>query len=419
MEWVKQPFIQNVTKKPACIVTNKYGNKTKISLESLRNEDEVEQRFKGKSYSMIWVNEGSKYKKRKTFDTLKRCFRKPHIKPEDHLLLIDTNPDLELGQESFWYQLFYGLDAMSEIPEELIPLRDSLRLIEFSVDDNLSLSEEDKAKLRADFAHDEDLMAAYYYGKWVTASTDALFYKVFRPHFHVIGEIETASNPEPEIIVPTENCFELITGLDPGGVNCSAHIVEKIIPDKVLYPQYGEKPVFNVLDELVIVGEDFDLEDFVEQMVKKMEHWENIIGKPGKILWRHWSDRSAFDMRIAFSQIFWHQAIYQYSGGKVSLMAAERGKGSVNQRIELFRKLLFEERIFINKNFCPYTIQMCKSIRKGTTAAGGIARGSPHKHCFDSLTYAISSECFDEIHKSAMRTMKGSKNESTLVSVAL
>src|SRR6267142_3553942 len=57
MEWARTPCIMNVTKKPYCKVTNRHGNTTMISLESLKNEDEVEGRFKGRVYSMIWINE--------------------------------------------------------------------------------------------------------------------------------------------------------------------------------------------------------------------------------------------------------------------------------------------------------------------------------------------------------------------------
>lgn len=433
MEWVKKPYIQNVTKKPACSVTNRFGNKTTICLESLRNEDEVEARFKGKRYSMIFVNELSKFTKRKTFDTLKQALRMLHLKEHEHIFLCDTNP-ADDGEQSWIWKLFYQFrnctdDELASLyphlpSDTLIPLRDSLNLIEFTIDDNLACSPEKKASLMADFAHDDDLLQRYFYGKWVAASEDALFFKVFRPKFHVVGQIEMPTIKEPEIIVPHENTTELITGLDPGGTNCSFHILEKLFPDKKLFPQYNGKPIFNVLDELVIVGEDFDLQDFIEEMVSKMNYWERLAGKEGKILWRHWSDRSVFDMRIPFSQNFWHQEIRYLSGGKIAVQAAERGKGSVGMRIDLFRKLLFEDRVFFNNNFCEKTIEMVKGIRKGTTVAGGIQRGTPHKHPFDSLTYALASECTDELSQSIMqqiRNMKkqGGDDSSSLVSVKI
>lgn len=427
MEWVKKPYIQNVTKKPACEVSNMYGNVTRFSLESLKNEDEVEARFKGKSYSMIWVNELSKFKRRKTFDTLKQCLRMPHLRYDQHLFLADTNPDLDLGEQSWIYKLWYEFRTGDKevwdrlypgvSPEILEPLRDSLKLIEFTVDDNLSLDDRRKKQLMADFAHDQDLLAAYFYGRWVTASSDALFFRVFRPDFHCIGELETATNPEPEMMIPEPNAFELVTGLDPGGTNCAASIIEKT------YRKEGDKivPVIKVLDELVVVDEDFNLNDFVEELVRRLDYWEDVLDRKRKTAWRHWSDRSAFDMKVPFSDRYWHQHIFQASGGRIALMAAERGKGSVKARIDLFRKLLYEDRIFISRTRCPNTIQMCKSLKRGTSQVAPIQKGSPHKHVFDSLTYAVASELYDELNREIMLNIRSRKQEAegTLVSIGL
>lgn len=446
MEWHRRPYTQSVTKKPACSVINRYGTVTRFSLESLKNEDEVEARFKGKAYSMIWVNELSKFKKRKTFDTLKLCLRMPHLNLQQHLFLADTNPDLDLGEQSWIYQLWYDFkDGGPEVwdriypgvdPVILEPLRDCLKRIEFTVDDNLSLDTLRKRQLMADFAHDQDLLAAYYYGKWVTASTDALFFKVFRPDIHVVGEIESATNPEPETLVPEPNCFELVMGIDPGGTNCAAAIMEKTYRKEDRYKKIlGEVaqtlvdgteevdvPVIKVLDELCVVDADFNLEDFVEELVRKLEYWEDLMERPGRVVWRHWSDRSAFDMKVPFSDRYWHQHIFQASGGKISLMAAERGKGSVKARIDLFRKLLFEQRIFFSRTNCPQSINMCKSLKAGKSMVAPIQKGSPHKHIFDAITYGVASELYDELNREIMmnlRKMRHSKNESTVVSIGV
>lgn len=439
MEWVSKPRIRGTTKKPFCEVSNKFGNKTTFSLESLKNEDEVEARFKGKGYSCIWINELSKFKKRKTFDTLKQQLRMPHLKDEDYLFLADTNPDLDLGAQSWIYNLWYEFrvadrDTLSRMypdtdPEIHAPLQRALKLIEFTVDDNLSLSEEKKAQLRSDFSSNPDLYDAYYLGKWVTASTDALFFKVFRPSFHVLGEIETASNPDPERLVPKETSIELVLGMDPGSTNCAAAIME--ITNEFVEPPSRENPtpkavpVIKVIDELVVVGQDFDLTDYVEELTIKMQYYEELLGRPGRILWHQWSDRSVFDMRVPFSDRFWHQHIYQASGGKISLQAAERGKGTVNARIEIFRKLLYDGRLFFSKTNCPNAIEMCQSLKRGKRIGELIARGSVHKHIFDAITYAISAELFDEMASESwtlmanLRRKKMDKNTPSFVNVPL
>lgn len=417
MKWEKKPHVMNVTKKPACSIVNKHGTISKISLQSLRLEDDVEEIFKSRSFSMIWVNELSKFKKRKTFDTLKQCLRMPHLKTNQHLFLADTNPDLDLGTGSPWYELWYGLASMGDdCPMDLRPLRDSLRVIEFTVDDNLSLSMEKKAQLRADFAHDPDLMAAYYWGKWVTASADALFYGVFKPNIHVVGDPDTPAIPNPEIMVPSEGCYELIGGLDPGARNCAAVILEKatLVRDK------REIPAFAWLDEHVVVGEDFSLEDWIEQLVTKMDFWEKVMKKPGKVIWRWWSDRSVFDTKIPFTEKYWHEFIYDLSGGRITCMAAERGRGSVGARVDFFRKLIWEERLRVSKNRCPHGIQMIQSIRRGRGRVI-IPTQSPWKHSFDSVTYPIVSECYDELQRSVIVNLRkqNETEESGLIQVAL
>lgn len=428
--WIRQPYFHNVTKKPGCEVTNRHGTKSRISLQSLKNEKEVENLFKSKAYSMIWINELSKFKTRKTFDTLKQCLRMPHLSTDQHLLLADTNPDIDIGVESWIYKLWYEFKSADQDEltrlfsgakiEDLIPLQKALKLIEFTVDDNLSLSDEKKAQLRADFSHNQDLFDAYYMGKWVTASDQALFFTVFRPEFHCVGETQTASNWNPEILVPSDACFELWSGHDPGATNYGWALgnTEMTKRNKIVNNEITtvEVPVIQVLDELVVVGEDFDLWDFVEQIVEKMVEWEKIIDRPGKVAWRNWSDRSAFDVRIPFSDRLWHQAIFEASGGRIVLMAAERGRGSVNARVDLWRKLLFDERAFISRSRCPHIIDMCKSIRRGT-GTNIIAKASRQKHIFDGLTYAVGSELYDELARSNRHMLRRAKTESTLVSV--
>lgn len=439
MKWVKEPGY-TVSKKPYAIVTNRHGTESRVSLASLRNEREVEDLFKSKVYSMIWINELSKWKSRKTFDTLKQCLRCAHLTPEQHIFLCDTNPDIDLGVQSWIYKLWYEFRTAtkeelpklvpSAEPEDLEPLQKALRLIEFTVDDNLSLSKSKKAQLRADFSHNQDLFRAYYLGEWVTASSDALFFTVFRPEFHIIGEDACKRNDwNPEILVPTSDCYELVSGHDPGATNY-AWSMGWVAKEQRLKLVDGKEilvdvPIIETLDELVVVGEDFDLWDFVAQIVDKMNDWEKIIGRPGKTVWRNWSDRSVFDTKVAFSERLWHQAIFEASGGKISLMAAERGPGSVRARVDLWRKLLFDERAYICRSRCPNIIAMCKALRRGKTMDDSartnvIAKGQKQKHIFDATMYWVGSELFDEMAQTninSLRNLRRARNESTLVSV--
>jgi hypothetical protein len=187
-----------------------------------------------------------------------------------------------------------------------------------------------------------------------------------------------------------------------------------------LVPKYDGKPIFKVLDELVVVGEDFNLYDVVERFVEKIDFWENQINRPGNVEWSHWADRFVFDAKVPFLDRLWATEIMIASGNRVPFLAAARGKGSVQVRIDLLRRLLFEERLFICQSKCPNVIDMIKSIRRGTTAAGGIQRGSKWKHVFDALTYWLASECADELVTTLMNNLrKPSEGQSTLIQATL
>jgi hypothetical protein len=449
MRWIKEPHSAANSKKPTCIINNRWGNQSKITLESLTNEDEVEYRFKSKEYSCIWVNELSKFTDRKTLDTLKFCFRMPHLKPWEHLLLCDTNP-AEEGKESYIFKMWYELanasdEQLAEIlpemdPKVLIPLRRSLKLIEFSVDDNLALSQEQKDNLLASLAHDPDLVERYWHGRWVTASTDALFYQVFRPHHHVIPEYDKPAG-EDEIMLPQQNCSALITGWDPGdSMNSACVIAEKCskVVDQITTEDGEtvdvERPLIKYLDEVVKVGASHNLEEFTLEVMRRMQFWEATLGLRGKTRWTHWSDRSVFERQATESQRYLAQVIYEASArailsgeilisGPIILEAADRSPGSLSGRIDLFKRLLFESRMLFSRRFCPKLIEAVKSIKRPNNWKPGsgilIQKGTRHKHPFDAASYLASSECHEEMNRAVMNEVRRArKSKGSLVTVA-
>jgi hypothetical protein len=268
---------------------------------------------------------------------------------------------------------------------------------------------------------------------------------VFREGVHVVGEKETPGNKDPEMLVPSDECSELITGWDPGGRNCAAVIAEKqMVKAGLLWPELfqngdakiidavpgmpgkhaaasmsadKEFPVFKFIDELILVAEDFRMEDFVEQFVAKMDFWEKLMGKTGRVAWRHWSDRSAFEATLMFADRYIYELIYEISDGRISLMSERGNRGAVSARVDLWRKLLWEQRVWFSAAKCPQLIQMNKSIKKGTTIGAVIQKGSPFKHAFDAPSYLQASEAFDELAKSIRVNIRRKRGENTLVSV--
>lgn len=432
MKWVRKPFIANPSKKPTCIVGNAHGTASKIQLDSLKNEKEVEARFKGKRYSMLYVPELSNFRFRKTFDIWGECLRMIHLPENQHLFLGDTNPSDE-GEESWIYKVWYEMrvksytdfvmlareNGLPVLPERAFDaFKRQLELIEFDISDNIWASQDRIDELVARYSHDQDLYDRYILGKWVQATADALFAEVFRPGRHVIGQIETPGTDDPMILIPDAECRNLIVGWDPGSsANSAATIIEKWIPFDPKTKRYLQ-PIYKCLDEVVITQENHTIDEFTLRVAERMRWWEEYMGV--KYSWTHWSDRSVFDMKEPKRNRYYHQLIAEASEGEIMLKAAERGPGTVQQKIDMMKRLLFENRIVFSNDLTPRAIKMCKSLKKGTTENQPIQKGSIHKHSFDSIMYPVSEESYEETGKKffEMLSRRNNNGESTIVAVS-
>lgn len=400
LRWHREPYISGATKKPMLSLVNSHGGVSRIQLDSMREgETQISKQFKGKMFSMVVVSEASNWvRDRKTFDMLIEVFRKPGLESRKHTLILDTNP-AEEGARHWIYQLFYEFRTQENLPENLKPLQDQLSLQEFFVNDNPYLSTTDIDLMLAQYAHNPDLYARYFEGKWVTATGDGVFSEVFKPTLHVLGGIETPTNPDPEILVPEDNCFELFTGWDPGVSNYAAIVLERF--QKLKPDGKGSESAFKVLDELVALGSNYTMGDFTADFLERIDYWEQHIGR--KVRWTHFSDRSVFDYRESISDRYQHQEVFARSNGRIQLQAVAKGKDSVRQRVDILRKLLFQDRIYFSNSRCPLMIESIQGLKKDRH--GPIVRGSRYKHAFDALTYAVSSLCFEEMDEAVRSAM--------------
>lgn len=432
---------QSSSKRPYMQVSNKWGGVSTIQLDSMPEEGEtaVAKRFKNKQFSMIyWIEVSDWVKNRKSFDVVTDALRGY----EDHflLMLLDTNP-AEEGEAHWCYQLFYEDrtatdEELEEVAiknnvsvESLKSHRDSLGLFEVMIHDNPYLSDKEKAELEAKYIHNQDLVDRYLRGKWTTASGDALFAENFIPELHVIGEEATIRNPNPDIMVPEENCSKLITGWDLGSVNHAACILEQVyrndtLPQRVQDP--GSEPkivqvsVFKVLDNVFCLNDhDMTIGDFTLKVMERMDYWEQIIGN--RVQWEHWSDRSAWDLKNAHSKRSDCQEVYLYSEGEINLKPAEKGDGTVRQRINITRRLLSQDRIFVSARYARYIWDCLQGLKKGKTENQPVQKHSRYKHGWDCLTYPIQMLCYDEIQRMAIGRHVAKRKESSgdgIVSVA-
>jgi PBSX family phage terminase large subunit len=391
MRITKGPKVDGSTRLHHLRLSNMYGGESEIQLRSLDFDGDIESVIKSARFSCFWFSELSNFKSRIVFDTTTERLRMPHLREDAHLWISDTNPADE--GEKFWaYKLFYTERLAEDHP--FPDYQKKFQVVSFDLSDNVWLTESERNEIFARYAHDEDRRNRYCYGKWTTRTEEGLFSDVFMGDTHVLGNASAFEEGDWEVILPTETCAALVTGWDIGtSKNHSAHIIERIGAP-------GDKnSVFNVLDEAVSVGVMITIEDFVEVMLERWEFWmkyirENCHDKAVEA--RHWSDTSAFNTFRAALGGFDHTVVAMASDGKFFLSGAPKSRGSVFKRVDLVRRLLFQNRLFVSAR-CTETIKMLGSLKAGKTKMEPVDRGTGMIHVFDSLSYALSSELVNEL----------------------
>jgi hypothetical protein len=397
MEWAPkgQPR-PSVSKKMVAAVTNMHGGVSKIELDSLDDERKVEDYYKSRYYTGIYWSEAGEFKQAKTFLTLFLALRGVGYTEDDFLMLLDANPPDE-GQDHFLFEYFYELRLSSNPDPERKAIQECLHCTEWTMEDNPYLSEAQKDAVKGAYATDPDLYDRYVRGMWKRAIRDSLFADLFKPAIHVSGGPKQAG--ENMILLPTENCAELITGHDAGGVNPVSYIIERVIFSQFYEDQKKEQKertisLFQYLDELAFIGEDISPAEFTKLMLEKMDYWEQELQRP--ITWWHYADASALNFKESIAQRTVADEMFAESDGRIQLIGVEKGRGSVALRIRLWRRLLSENRLIISGSKCPKLIEMCQCIRRGRTD-GTISTHSIFKHPFDAATYPLVRVCWDEL----------------------
>ena len=390
MRITKGPGIDGSTRLRYLWLSNRYGGNSEIQLRSLDFDLDVEPALKSGRFSMFWFSELSNFHDRIVFDASAERLRMPHLSDSAHCWQADTNPPDE-GTSSPWYKLFYEERLAENHPYP--DVQQKFGVVEFQLSDNLFLTESERNEIFARYAHDADRRDRYCFGKWTTSTEAGLFSEVFLADTHVLGKANTYDEDDWEVILPSETCSKMVTGWDIGtSKNHSAHILERIGGDGFA------GSIFHVLDEIVSVGTMLTVEDFTTLVDERIVFWEKYIREhchQQPVEWRHWADTSAFDTFRASLGCFDHMIVAVASEGRIMLQACPKGKGSIFKRVDLLRKLLFQNRIYVSAR-CIQTVKMLGSLKKGKTKMEPV-QSNEMTHVFDSLTYALAPELINEL----------------------
>lgn len=404
MKVLEEPKVTGDTRMSYFKVSNRYGGESEVQLHSLEYCPEIVEKIKGGRFSMVYFSELDNFDDRIVFDISEDQLRKTDVPYESHIWLGDTNPP-DTGPNNWQHDFWFKEKDRQDHPDP--EYQAQIHRIEFKLDDNPYLDPREKRNLIAKYRHRPSLYKRFILGDWEEDLTDGCFSEVFRPEFHILGNIQKPQRKDWEIIVPTQSCMDLFIGLDPGDVNHSAHIVEQIHTPT-------QEPNYSVIDEIVSVGRNVSLKSYVQAIVTQMDFWERFCMDKykHKIRWHTWADSSVDRYRSAAASdevLF----IRNMSNGRIQPRAASKFTGSIETRVRILHRLLWENRIFVSAS-CPDTIAMIKALKYTGQKAEPIGPRR-HKHPFDSLTYVLMMEEPAALEQAEPRTAVGAAPALVLV----
>ena len=127
---------------------------SEVQLHSLENVWEVEAKFKGTRFSLLWISEADQFEDRVVFDALSDQLRVVGIPYENHQLIADLNPP-EAGIEHWLAKTWFP--KLQDGPSR----DDSYARINFTLDDNPFLDPREKNDLVTKYSYDKQLYARY------------------------------------------------------------------------------------------------------------------------------------------------------------------------------------------------------------------------------------------------------------------
>lgn len=402
-EYTKEPKFTADTKMTYFRVRNRHGGESECQVHSLEHDSDVEDKFKSTRFSMIYLPECDRILSRYVWVCLDEQLRCMHIPYDQHQILGDCNPPEE-GSDHPLHDMFFkkvNADGSKFDPE----YAEEYREIAFNLDDNIWMSDKERNAQKSKYRGDKDLYARYVDGKWIKYTEGGHFTDFFFPNIHVIGDVKHADERDWEIITPPKQTIELKAGWDTGDVN---HAWSCICPRDV-----GEKTAYDVIDELVYTDTKISIEDFAEQVIEKMNLWEDFMKNEHgvkNLRWMNYGDPSMFRFsatgrRDAADAA---QIIRNVSNNRIIVVGVSKPAGSVKARISMVKRILHGNQFFVSAQ-CHRHIEMLRGLKSPRShrdmerkiISGGhlIDPEDPLKHVFDSCTYSLINEISYELDR--------------------
>jgi len=384
---IEKVGVDGVSKMEYVRVRNQHGTISEVQLHSCDYAFAAPEKFKGARFSMVWISEADQFEDRILFDSLCDQLRVLGLDFSKHQIIVDCNWPEE-GSDSHLFCIFEeGKNPDSKYFRDNYHDEFEIRL--FSLYENPFLDPREKDDLKRRYAHDVikfKRLVDNPTGEWAKDVSAGHFDDVVLPNIHFIGKCEGSDKSKWEVITPEKSSITLYTGNDPGGVNnhaCSFICTHRNPQDEI---------VFSVFDEVVSVGTNLNVKKFAYEVFERVKFWTEWIAKdnPGRpeVKWYHFADDSVvgYDARAHRTDA---QIFKDVSGGKIDLIPVEKGHGSIMQRIDMTKRLFFDNRLFISAH-CRWNIAWARYLKPGKKQGETIAPSSKiYNHSFSATSYAL------------------------------
>lgn len=384
-EWVKEPGYEMDTKMAFFRLRNQYGGYSECQLHSINYDENAEELLKDSTFTHIYMVEADRFD-RKSFNALQMTLRSASVPYERQQFILDCNPPEE-GEDHWLHDVFFKAKGETSM-EQWKLLHEQISV---SIDENPFLNEIQKQEIYRTYQHDKILLDRYYYGKWVRGLDNSAFSDVFMPNFHIVGEFDANKREsEMELLRPSTGSYVMDVGLDVGDVNTAVSFGCPRID--------GHWIAYDIVDEIVYLKDRVTLDELTVEIMAHMDKWDEYfekILKTKKPQWRFWSDPSSLKFKGAIGGTE-AQLMELRSNGRIMMQGVYKAPGTVLKRLDLMKRMLFEERIFFSAK-CFRHIEMLRNLRRGLSQTHIIDRGSDYKHVFDSVTYMLQGAMPEEI----------------------
>lgn len=384
-----------------CRVSNMHGRECELQLHSLDHDHQVEQKFKSMRFSMLAISEVDQFGDRRVLDVLLDQLRVPGVPFKDHQCLMDANPPIQ-GQ-SHW--LYNAMVNRSKGNKELVP---NSAVYHFMIDDNWFLGPDEANELKRKYEYSKIKYDRFVNGLWVRDTESTYFNENFIPNIHVVGNCDGPNKADWEILAPPPGTPTLFTGSDLGDVNHACTFFSSRVDE-------AGQVCIDIIDELESIKRPISLSEFALKILEKIDYWNEWMvanGSKNPPRWVHFTDSSAMAFKANSSNTD-AKVVFQATKGRIVMHPVAKMKGSVLGRINLIKRLLHENRLFVSAS-CRGTIDWLSFLRPGRTASEKIDIDLDCRHLFDSATYGISSVIPIEIDRE-FQTRTARKGQVVLI----